>query len=506
VTYHSQTRWHARLAPDGKSALYSMRRDGRDQVVRSLLAQPSILPMNINGRLLDVSSRGELAVVVEAFDGGGGTLARVFEGAGPRALADRVTDAAWVDDESLAIIRDGVALEFPVGTSLRRNDTGKLDLLRASPSGDRFAFVDHPASADTRGRVIVVDRTGKELAASSEQTGIEGVAWSLDGNEVWFSNGATITALDRKGLQRVVLRGSVARLVLSDVNAGKILVAPSDVRLKMFTGKRGGPYREVGLFDSSEVTATSADGTTLAFVEAAGTGLTAEGYAYFLRRGDQPPALIAQAFQLALLPDASAAVAVTGPTKLSRIPTGVGAPSSLALGPIATLDIGDPIAVSWNGRHVVVRGAQTGSPMKLWRFDLAQPTAPPLAIDFVHEGGRHPISPDGSTIAVARAEGGVELVSIGGAPARPFEGASGEQPIGFTGDGTGLFVLHERDDTLEVDRIELASGARTSWVKILPEQRPIYYSVSLDPTGDLVTYSTNSDSSDLYVIEPPAAH
>jgi hypothetical protein len=506
VTFHSQTRWHARLAPDGKSALYSMRRDGREQVMRSLLAQPSILPMNINGRLLDVSARGELAVVVEPFDGAGGTLARAFEGAGPRALADRVTDAAWMDDDSLAIIRDGAALEFPIGTSLRRNETGKLDLLCASPRGDLMAFVDHPASADTRGRVIIVDRTGKELAASAEETGIEGVSWSVDGNEAWYSHGATITALDRKGHQRVVLRGSLARLVLSDVNAGKILVAPSDVRLKMFTGKRGGPYREVSLFDSSEVTGTAADGSALAFVEAAGTGLTAEGYAYFLRRGDQPPALVAQAFQLALLPDASAAIAVTGPTKLSRIPTGVGSPTSLGLGPITTIDIGDAIAVSWNGRHIVVRGAAAGGPMKLWRFDLAQPTAPPLPIDAHHEGGRHPISPDGATIAISRNEGGVDLVSLGGAAARSFEGPSGEQPVSFSGDGTALFVLHERDDVLEVDRIELANGARTSWVKIVPEQRPIYYAVSLDATGDLVTYSTNSDSSDLYVIEPPAAH
>jgi len=332
------------------------------------------------------------------------------------------------------------------------------------------------------------------------------VAGSTDGHEAWYSNGSTIYALDKKGQKRVVLRGSVARLVLSDVNAGKILVAPSDVRLKMFTGKRGGPYREVSLFDSSEVISTSAGGTALVFVEAAGTGLTSEGYAYFLRRAEQPPALLAQAFQLALLPDASAAIAISGPTKLSRIPTGVGAPTSLALGPIATLDIGDPIAVSWNGRHVVVRGAQAGGPMKLWRIDLAQPTAPPLAIATVHEGGRHPISPDGSTIATARAqEGGVELVAIGATGGRTFEGPSGEQPLGFNADGTSLFVLHERDDSLEVERIELASGTRESWVTIVPEQRPVYYAVSLDPTGEVVTYSTNSDSSDLYVVEPPAA-
>lgn len=503
VTYQTQTRWSARLAPDGKSVLYSTSRDGQVQIVRSLLDQPSILPLGIAGRLLDVSAKGELAVVTENIAEGGGTLARVFEGAGAREVAERVTAATWLPDgDGLAIIRDARAIEHPIGTPIVTRTTGELGMLRAAPSGDRFAFVDHPATNDTRGRVVVVDRTGTQLVTSSEHTGIEGLAWSPDGHEVWFSNGPEVIAVDRRGHERVVLRGAT-RQVLVDVAAGKLLVAPSDVRLKMFTGPRAGPYRDVGWFDSSEVEAVSADGAVIAFVEAAGTGQTPEGYAHFLRRPDQPPSLLAHSFRLTLLPDASAAIAISGPQQLTRIPTGVGAATALALGRIATLDVGDRIAVSWQGRHVAVRGAEAGQPMQLWRIDLEAPVPTPIAT--THRAGRHPISPDGSVIAVAREAGGIELAATTpGTPPRMLEGPIGEQPLSFSRDGAALFVMHEAGDTIEVERIELATGVRAGWARIAPEQKPAYYSVVLSADGEVVTYSTNSDASDLYVLEPPS--
>ena len=299
-----------------------------------------------------------------------------------------------------------------------------------------------------------------------------------------------------------MLRG-VARHVLVDVAGGKILVAPSDVRLKMFTGPRAGPYHDVGWFDSSEVEAVSADGKTIAFVEAAGTGQTDQGYAQFLRRPGQQPALLAHSFRITLLPDASAAIAIARPDRLVRLPTGVGTPSEIPLGPIASLDIGDRLAVSWQGRHIAVRGARPGQPMQLWRIDLEHPVPEPIPV--TQSAGRHPISPDGQLIAVARDAGGIELVSMPpGTPARVLDGVVGEQPLSFTADGTALFVMHEAGKTIEVDRIELATGARTGWTRIAPEQKPVYYTVALSADGEHVTYSTNSDASDLYVLEPPS--
>jgi hypothetical protein len=162
VTYHTQVAWNARLAPDGKTVLYATPRRGVSEIVRSTIGQPSILPTNIAGELLDLSAKGELAILTEPM-GGAGTLSRVVEGSGPRAVAAGVSAAAWVADD-LAIVRGGTVLEYPIGKVLVESKTGHLDLIRASPKGDRIAYVDHPSAADSAGTVVVIDRSGVELA------------------------------------------------------------------------------------------------------------------------------------------------------------------------------------------------------------------------------------------------------------------------------------------------------------------------------------------------------
>jgi hypothetical protein len=502
VTYHTQSLWSARLAPDGKNVLYSAPRGGHEEIVRSAIGEPSIAATNVVGRLLDVSQRGELAVLTNEVPGGG-TLSRAFEGAGLRPVADHVTAATFLPDDTLAVVHGGLVIESPNGTPIVKRATGRIDLLRASPSGDRLAFAEHPASGDLGGFVVVVDRTGKELVRSRKYDQLSGLAWSPDGADVWFTNQQAIYALGADAREHVVVRDSL-RLVVLDAKPGKILVAPSDLRLKMFTGPTEGPYHEVGWFDSSDVESLSTDGATIAFVEASGTGQNPDGSApCFIRRGDQPATLIGHGFRCVLVPDGTAVVAAEGPTKLTRIPTSVGAPTPIPLGNIAQLDVSDRIAISWNGRYVVVRGAAAGAENRLWRIDLEHPAAAPIAATFV--AGSHPIASDGDTIALSRAAGGVALVSASGKPAHEIAGPAGETPLGFTGDDRALFVMHVEGDTIEVDRIDLATDARAKWTRITPEQAPVYYSVALDADGGVVTYSTNADASDLYVIENAAA-
>jgi len=496
VTYHTQSKWYARLAPNGTSVLYSVPRGAGEEIVRSEIGTPTILATGISGQLLDISPSGELAVLTKDVAGEGGTLVRVIEGAGPRPVIDKVTAAAWYPDgERFAVVRGGLVLEAPVGRPLVQNTTGLLNLVRVSPKGDRIAFAEHPAREDNSGRVVIVDATGKRLVTSAHQTELVGVAWSPDGDEVWFSNKSTIYALDAAGKERVLLRG-VGRLELLDVRANKLLVAPSDIRLKMFTGPRAGPMREIGWFDSSEVAAVSADGSTVAFIEALGTGGTADSYGLYTRRTDQPATLIGQGNRFTLLPDASAALVIKSATSLERIPTGVGPPTQIPLGKIAQLDPSDRISVSWSGRYVVVRGAEAGSGMRLWKIDLDAPAPEP--IETKNKGARHPITSDGKLVAIGNAAGGIELV---GSERRVIEGPLEEEPLSFTADDSALFVMHLENGTIEVERITLATGVREPWTRITPEQRPFYYAVVLDADGDVISYSTNSDASDLYVIE-----
>jgi hypothetical protein len=248
----------------------------------------------------------------------------------------------------------------------------------------------------------------------------------------------------------------------------------------------------------------SSDGSAIAFYEDAGTGMTAEGYAHFFRRGDQPPTLLTHGYHMALVPDGSAALVIANPKKLARVPTGIGTAVSLELGPIQELDIGDFVALAWKGRYGVVRGNDASGTSKLWRVDLDNPRQPPQLVPANAQSGRHPISPDGSLVAVPRDAGGIDVVSMTGAPAITIEGIAGDSPVSFTGDGTAIFVSHVVDTTtIQIDRIELATKARSPWLSISPEQPPVYYTLALDAAGEHVTYSTNSDASDLYVLQPP---
>jgi len=269
----------------------------------------------------------------------------------------------------------------------------------------------------------------------------------------------------------------------------------------MFTGPVDKPHREVSWFDSSVVEAMSADGATVMFVEGGGTGETSEGYAHFLRRGDAPATLIDHGFASTLVPDGSAVIVAASATKLARIPTGVGAPQPVALGKIAQLDISDRLAISWNGRFLVARGAEASGASRLWRFDLGGGDIVP--IETATHTDEHPITSDGTLVAVSHPSGGIDLVSLAGKPTRVIAGAADERPVGFSGDATALFTSHLEDGSIAIDRLDLATDARTRWTRLTPEQKPTYYRIVLDPTGQLVTYSTSSDTSDLYVLTRP---
>ena len=158
--------------------------------------------------LLSVSSAGELAVLTGAkyrdhlnFVG---TLARVPLGGGaPREVLENVHDADWSPDGSqLAVLREVGGkdrLEFPIGTVVYEY-AGYLSDVRVSPRGDRIAFLEHPVRYDNRGSAVIVDRTGRRLAASDAYWGEEGLAWARGGDEILFSAGEGLTDMAVRSL------------------------------------------------------------------------------------------------------------------------------------------------------------------------------------------------------------------------------------------------------------------------------------------------------------------
>ena len=87
---------------------------------------------------------------------------------------------------------------------------GWVSHVRFSRNGKLIAFADHVPTGDD-GRVVVVDREGKPKVVSRFYSTVEGVAWSRDGSEVWFTaspSGAAraLYAMNMAGKERLVLR------------------------------------------------------------------------------------------------------------------------------------------------------------------------------------------------------------------------------------------------------------------------------------------------------------
>ncbi len=503
ITFDPQPQSFARFAPDGRSVLWSLRRDGKWHVMSSELATPSVLDLQLEGRLLDVSRSGELALR-SAEEGDGGTLVRVRPGAGsPRGVVDHIKDAAWgTDDDSFAVVHDagGPTLEYPVGTTVLHHPHGGFTLVRVSHDG-RVALCETDAPPDTHGHVLIVDH-GAIVATSATYPTIDGLAWSADGREVWFSTDRTVRAIDLSGHERILMR-TLLRAELRDVDAaGHILIAPTEVRAHTFSGPHDQVPHEVSWFDSSNVYALSADGTAIAFLENTEAQQTADGYAAYVRIGEAKPVAIGHARALTLLPDASAVIAITSPTGLARVPINAGAPVNLPRGKIAKLDVSDHPAMSWDGRHVVVRGAEAGDqPMRLWLLDLNGGDPAPIGPAEVRPG-LHPISAEGTLVAIANPAGGIRVISLVGGPEKLI-GKGEEEPVGWSVDGA-LYVMALHRVPRKVERYDFGTQARTPWVTIAPEGKPKLVHVALDASGQDVAWSLVTELSDLYVVEPPA--
>lgn len=200
--------------------------------------------------LLSVSSKGELAVLIDAqfvnhrlF---GGTLARMPVDGAPRPWLEHVREADWSPDGSTvaAIHEMGLQdrLEFPPGTTLYTAPAGSyLSDPRVSPDGREVAFFEHPTRFDDRGWMKVVDRNGKVRTLTPEHKGEEGLAWLRGGESIVYS----AQAPEYEGYQplRVAASGATppelflptlgTAFVLDVAPDGRMLIARTDDRLSV---------------------------------------------------------------------------------------------------------------------------------------------------------------------------------------------------------------------------------------------------------------------------------
>jgi len=511
----------ARFAPDGQTVLYSAAWDGQPSRIYSTRigsrdSQPLDLP---EGTLLAVSAKGELAVKLgRAYSGGEpGTLARAsLAGGAPRELLTDVLEAGYTPDgEELVVLRKtsgGLRLEWPMGHVLYEPE-GAIRSIRCLRDGQHVAM----AEVDARSpfQITLIDRQGRTQALSTGWSDFWSVAGSARApDEVWFA--AAGRGLSEYALRSVTLSGReriVATipgdLYLSDVDAaGRVLLVRGALRYQMFTeAPDENQERDLAWLDFSSPADLSPDGSTLLFNELGGGPL--EVGSVCLRQTDGSPVVrLGDGWGLSLSADGRSVLALPGPldnSSLVVVPTGPGA-SRVLRDP----DIRLYFNARWlpDGRHFALIGGPDWRHARLYMWGLEGGRPRALSPEGVQIEG-HPasldVSRDGRSAAVIGVDGTIQVYPLDGGAARPVAGSRpGDAIVRFAADGRSLYVRAPDPRLARIDRIDLASGARTTWRELLPPDPAALLhieNVVMTPDAQAHAYMAKSFLGSLYLAE-----
>ena len=511
----------ARFTADGASVVYSA---GWDTHKGSLFAQrlgaPGPQELGIaSSMLLAVSPKDELAVLGEApvaqphlmEVGMSGTLARVpLNGGAPRELLTEAGGADWSPNGELAVVRrigDKSRLEFPVGKVLYES-AGWIATPRFSPKGDSIAFVDHPILPDDRGSVAIVDLNGHIRTLSGFWESLRGLAWSPNGDEVWFA--ATRSGIAR-ALYAVTLDGIERRVLtvpgglsLRDISReGRVLISRDNERLGIeFVGAGDTQPRDLSWEDWSMVTDISPDGKRILFgAEGENSGFS---YQVGLRPTDgSAPVMLGSGAAQSLSPDGKWALSIMPPPndQIVLLPTGVGGPKALDRGPVEHYVFGGS---KWfpDGKEIVFVGYEAGHGPRCYaqNVEAGKPRA------FTPEGMMLcTVSPTGSILALAEDFRALFYDSqTSQRPDKEFKLEQGEVPTAWTSDGKFLYLAQTLKATPSMARFEIATGHRSLWKQVpVPPSRSRVKSegIVITPDGQSYAYTYSNHSSDLYVVQ-----
>ena len=507
----------ARFAPDGQTIAFAAAWDGAPLQLFSTRPEfPESQPLGFpSGTLQAVSSQRELAVIA-----GGrpdhhqivwGTLSRVaLAGGAPREIVENVAYADWAPDaNTLAVVRrvaGRVRLEFPVGKVLYET-SGWIGHPRISPAGDRIAFFDHPAWPDDRGSLAVVDFSGKKRTVSTGWESEEGLAWSPDGNEVWFTAATAGTerdlfAVTLAGRQRLVARVP-GGMVLQDIfRDGRALVTRDTERIAaMFLAPGVDKERDLTWLDSSVPTDLSSRGDTLLFSEQGQGG--GANYTACLRKTDGSPVVrLGDGLPYEMSPDGKWVVSAvpSTPEQAVLLPTGPGETRRLDRGVIENY-----FGASFfpDGKRILISGKEAGGGAGLYVQELSGGKPRRIAGGLVFFNS-HLISPDGRTVVALDGGQRIVLVPVEGGSPRPLSGSEvGDEPLRWSDDGA-VFVAGQGNLPRDIFRVDVATGHRSLWKRLSPPDpagvqalfRPV-----LTPDGKSYAYGCYRVLSDLYLVE-----
>jgi len=516
LTSSRGTVYSARFAPDGHGVIYAASWDGGPTEI--FFTDPQIPGARSLGftatQLLAVSSSGEMAVLQSVDNrflfAGRGTLGQVpVTGGSPRQLAENVDWADWsTDGVTLAAVRNvngKQRLEFPLGHVLYET-AGWIGHPRISPKGDQVAFLDHPLYPDDKGFVSIVDLEGhKRVLSATAWVSVEGLAWSADGTEIWFSAAQSgserqIYAVDLSGHQRLIFR-SPGGVTLQDIASdGRVLLTRDEQLVGMMALAPGATTeKEVSWRDWSVPTDISADGNTVLFdEEGVESGPT---YTVAVRdmRGS-PPIPLGQGMAGHLSPDGKWASTIVSNAHLLLLPTGAGTAKQMDPSDIQQYWHGP----SWmpDSTQIVFSANRPGHAVQCFAQDIdgGKPrTVTPEGVTFCL------ISPDGKLIAGnGLTGGGGWLYPVEGGQPHPIPGLQAGETFVWTSDPRWLYVYQWNQAPAKVYRLNALTGQRQLFREMTPPDVAGLHGIShiyFSSDGRAYVYSYTRLLSELYLVK-----
>ena len=516
----------ARFAPDGQMILYSAAWQGNP--VETFAARQGTVESRSLGlgraELLAVSSNGEMALSLGSHPVGTwvsvGTLARApLAGGAPRPVLEDVEWADWSPDgNSLAVVRNVGGrdrLEFPIGKVLYETTGGWISYPRVSPKGDFVAFMDHPNQGDDGGSVAVVDLSGKKKKLTQDWYGTQGLAWSPNGDEVWFTASELgldhyLSAVNLAGQERLVTRIPGSLLLFDIWRDGRVLLARSGRRREVMVRYQDeAKERDLSWLDYSYPADLSADGKTVLFdEEGVGGGVQYANakeltYAVYIRSTDGSPAIrLGEGAANALSPDQKWVIAQTprSPEQLRLLPTGAGETTPLT---------NDSINHQWarwfpDGKRFVFSGNEPEHGVRLYVQSVSGGKPKPISPEGV-DATAFAVSPDGQmVVGIGPDEKGYFYPSAEGEP-RIINGFEpGDVPISWKQDGHSIYLYRSGEVPAKVYQLELATGKKTLWKQIVPVDPTGLSTIGpilITPDGKTYVYGFHRTLGDLYLVE-----
>ncbi len=513
VTFREGRVFSARFSPDWKDVVYTAAWDEDPPgIYLSHPGNPESRDLDIKGKLLAISSKGDLAFLVGPFTPDGfGTLARnSISGGQTRELLENVREADWSPDGmELAVVRAAEGkyrLEYPVGKMLAEFPFAPL-AIRVSPDGSQVAFTNY--ASGTRIGLFVVDRSGKihDLGAISGQFPDLGpmLCWSPDGREIWFrsydtNDWNTIYAVNLAGVRRVVSRFP-GRVALHDIAADGRLLLSTEGGRKGIRGWAPGESmeRDLSCLDASELRSLSADGR-LIVANVRGESGGEKGSIYIRRTDGTPPVRISDGVAWTASPDgkwvAGYSSIQAAHRKFELIPTGPGEaiPASMVVGWVAGDD------------HYLVMTPSSGHKIRYSLWSSRTGESKPVTPDGMPDTDVLPvISPDGRRFVAIGPDDEPHIYSIDGAAPLSVSGLTHhDRVVGWRADGRALYITTHRNQnrTIPVSILNLDTGQRAPWKEIRP-MIPVDEAGNLHitPDGSAYAYDFTSTRSELFVAE-----